>query len=133
MAIMRWQRRSAWRRVASRCLALDAILEVDSEKNELPSKKATVRSFADVEHEAEMLREKWKLGLDPIPSLTGLLEDKGDCGKLEQPSRFERSVYWALADRLISLPHAAELLRRPVSQVELDFRGPPAGDPAHSQ
>jgi Zn-dependent peptidase ImmA (M78 family)/DNA-binding XRE family transcriptional regulator len=267
-----------------RHLALDAILELDSEKNELPSKKATVRSFADVEQEAELLRDKWKLGWDPLPSLTGLLEDKGikivavdipkklsgltgdvrrpgnkadvpvivvstqfsierrrftlahelahrvigdclgdlksekamdrfaaaflipakhlreevrgardalppyneivrlkhlygvaaavilmrlreigvlsdatvsyafqtyarswrtvepmpldpkgDCGKLEQPSRFERSVYWALADRLISLPHAAELLRRPVSQVELDFRGPPAGDPAHSQ
>jgi len=42
-------------------------------------------------------------------------------------------VYWALADRLISLPHAAELLRRPVSQVELDFRGPPVGDSASSQ
>ena len=37
---------------------------------------ATVRSFADVEHEVKMLREKWKLGLGPIPSLTGLLEEQ---------------------------------------------------------
>jgi hypothetical protein len=43
----------------------------------MPSKKANVASFVDVEHEAEELRDKWKLGLDPIPSLTG----------------FERSVY----------------------------------------
>ena len=56
------------------------------------------------------------------------LDPKGPCGKLEQPTRFERSVYWALADRLISLPRAAELLRRPVSQVELAVRGPSLGD-----
>ena len=267
-----------------RHLALDAILELSSEKNELPPRKMTIQSFEDVEREADALREKWKLGLDPIPSMTGLLEDKGikiiavdipsrlsgftgdvrrpddkpdvpvivvstqfsierrrftlahelahrvigdsegdiklekamdrfaaaflmpakhlreevrgardalppyneivrlkhlygvaaaamlmrlrdigvlsdatvsyafqtyarlwrtaepipldpkgDCGKLEQPTRFERSVYWALADHLISLPRAAELLRRPVSQVELDFRGPPFGDPVSSQ
>lgn len=267
-----------------RHLALDEILGLDSEDNELPPKKISVRSVADVERAAEGLREKWNLGIDPIPSMTGVLEDKGlkiiavdipkklsgftgdvrrpgnkpdvpvivvstqftierrrftlahelahrivgecagdlkpekvmdrfaaaflipaknlqeevrgardalppykeivrlkhlygvaaavilmrlrdigvlsdatvsyafqtyartwrtvepmpldsngDFGRLEQPTRFERSVYWALADRLISLPHAAELLRRSVSQVELEFRGPPVGDSASSQ
>ena len=267
-----------------RHLALDIILELDSEANELPSEPTVVQSADDVERLADCLRDKWKLGLDPIPSMTGLLEDKGvkviavdipqrvsgftgdvqrpggkppvpvivvsthfsierrrftlahelahriikeakgdlklekavdrfaaafliprkhlraevkgardalppyneivrlkhfygvsasailmrlrdigvlsdatvtyafqtyarawrtaepfpldptgDYGKLEQPSRFERSVYWALADRLISLPRAAELLQRPVSQVELEVRGPKLGDPDHNQ
>ena len=258
-----------------RHLALDAILELDSEKNDLPLKREVVRSPADVEVLANELRAKWNLGLDPIPSMTGLLEDKGvkviavdiprklsgftgdvqrpagkpdvpvvvvsthfsierrrftlahelahrvigesagdlklekaidrfaaaflipaehlreevrgardalppyselvrlkhfygvaaaamlmrlkdigilsdatvsyafqtyarawrtaepepldpkgDCGKLEQPTRFERSVYWALADHLISLPRAAEFLRRPVSEIERAVRGP---------
>lgn len=262
-----------------RHLALDAILELDSEKNDLPKERAMVGSFDEVEALADKLREQWELGNDPIPSMTGLLEDKGlkiiavdipkrlsgltgdvqrpggkpdvpiivvsnqftierrrftlahelahrvigdahgdlklekamdrfaaaflipkkhllnevagardalppynelvrlkhlygvaaaaillrlkdvgvlseatvtyafqtyarawrtaepmpldpkgPCGKLEQPTRFERSVYWALADRLISLPRAAELLRRPVSQVELAVRGPSLGD-----
>jgi Zn-dependent peptidase ImmA (M78 family)/DNA-binding XRE family transcriptional regulator len=263
-----------------RHLALDEILELNSERNDLPHEKVTVKSFADVECEADALRERWKLGLDPIPTMTGLLEDKGikiiavdipkrlsgltgdvrrphnkpdvpiivvstqfsierrrftlahelahriigdckgdlkpekamdrfaaaflipakhlreevvgardalppyneivrlkhlygvaaaailmrlrdievlsdatvsyafqtyarpwrtaepmpldpkgDCGKLEEPTRFDRSVYWALADHLISLPRAAELLRRPVSQVEEAFRGPAVGAP----
>lgn len=261
-----------------RHLALDAILEMDSEKNELPKERATVSSLDEVEPLADGLRKRWELGNDPIPSMTDLLEDKGlkiiavdipkkvsgltgdvqrpggkpdvpiivvstqfsierrrftlahelahriieeapgqnlekamnrfaaaflipkkhllnevagardalppyneivrlkhlygvaaavilmrlkdigvlsdatvsyafqtyarawrtvepmpldpkgPCGKLEQPTRFERSVYWALADRLISLPRAAELLRRPVSQVELAVRGPSLGD-----
>lgn len=263
-----------------RHLALDAVLGLDSDKNDLPSQKVTVQSFQEVEQQAENLRKKWNLGFDPIPSMTGLLEDKGikviavdipkklsgftgdvrrpgdkpdvpvivvstqfsierrrftlahelahriiggcrddmklekamdrfaaaflmpakhlqeevsgardalppyselvrlkhfygvaaaavlmrlkdigvlsdatvsyafqtyartwrtaepmpldpngDCGKLEQPTRFKRSVYWALADRLISLPRAAELLDRSVTQVELDVRGPAVGDP----
>lgn len=267
-----------------RHLALDAILELDSEVNELPAEPVVVRSAEEVERLADSLRGKWKLGLDPIPSMTALLEDKGvkviavdiphrvsgftgnvqrpdgkpsvpiivvstqfsierrrftlahelahrvikdsegdlklekavdrfaaafliprdhlrqevkgardalppyneivrlkhfygvsatailmrlrdigvlsettvtyafqsyarpwrtaepfpldpkgDYGKLEQPTRFERSVYWALADRLISLPRAAELLRRPVQQVELDVRGPTIGNSDHRQ
>lgn len=262
-----------------RHLALDAILELDSEKNALPKERALVGSFDEVEALADGLRKRWELGNDPIPSMTDLLEDKGlkiiavdipkrfsgltgdvqrpggkpnvpiivvstqftierrrftlahelahriigeargdlklekamdrfaaafliprkhllnevtgardalppyneivrlkhlygvaaaaillrlkdvgvlseatvsyafqtyarawrtaepmpldpkgPYGKLEQPTRFERSVYWALADRLISLPRAAELLRRPVSQVELAVRGPSLGN-----
>jgi Zn-dependent peptidase ImmA (M78 family)/DNA-binding XRE family transcriptional regulator len=261
-----------------RHLTLDAILELDSERNELPPQRAIVRCSEDVERLATNLRRDWNLGLDPIPSMTGLLEDKGvkviavdipkklsgftgdvrrpegkpdvpvivvstqfsierrrftlahelahrvivesdgdlklekatdrfaaaflipaehlreevkgardavppyrelvrlkhfygvaaaamlmrlkdigilsdatvryafqtyarvwrtaepepldpngDYGKLEQPTRFERSVHWALADQLISLSRAAELLRRPVPEVELAVRGPAPG------
>ena len=63
--------------VVERHLALDAILGLSGQKSDLPSRKVIVRSFSDVEREADGLREKWKLGLDPIPSVTGLLEDKG--------------------------------------------------------
>jgi transcriptional regulator with XRE-family HTH domain/Zn-dependent peptidase ImmA (M78 family) len=261
-----------------RHLALDAILELDSEKTGLPAGRASVSSFEEVEDLADALRTDWDLGNDPIPSMTALLEDKGikviavdipkklsgltgdvqrpggqpsvpiivvstqftierrrftlghelghriigettgelkpekamdrfsaaflmprahflnevagarnalppysevlrlkhfygvsatavlmrlqavgiltestlsyafqtyarhwrtnepdplDAngihGKMERPTRFERSVYWALTDRLISLPRAAELLRRPISQIELAVRGPDFG------
>ncbi len=262
-----------------RHLALDAVLGLDSDKNELPAERVTVHSFDEVEQVANKLRRQWKLGNGPIPSMTAVLEDKGikviavdvpkklsgltgdvrrpegkpsvpiivvstqftierrrftlahelghriiggstgdlklekamhrfaaaflipkehmksevagardglppyneilrlkhlygvaaaailmrlkdigvlsdssvsyafqtyartwrttepsplepssEYGKLERPTRFERSVYWALANQLISLPRAAEFLRRPVSQVELAMRGPAIGD-----
>ena len=262
-----------------RHLALDAVLELDSEKNELPRERRTVSSFEEIEAVANELRRKWNLGNDPIPSMTALLEDKSikviavdvpkklsgltadvrrpegkpnvpiivvstkfsierhrftlahelghriiaetrgdlklekamhrfgaaflipkdhlknevagardgvppyneimrlkhfygvsaaamlmrlkdigvlsdssvsyafqtyarswriaeplpldrlsDYGKLERPTRFERSVYWALVNRLISLPRAAEFLRRPASEIELAVRGPALGD-----
>jgi Zn-dependent peptidase ImmA (M78 family) len=261
--------------MVERQLSLDAILGLDSEKNELPKTAKLIGSFEEAEELADELRRNWELGIDPIPSVTGLLEDKGikviavdippklsgltgdvqrpdgmasvpiivvstqftierrrftlahvlahriikategglslekamhrfaaafliprrhllkevagardalppydeivrlkhlygvsaaailmrlkdvgvlsdatvtyafqtyarswrtveprpldqngECGKLEKPSRFVRSVYWALADRLISLPRAAELLRRPVQDVETAVRGP---------
>jgi Zn-dependent peptidase ImmA (M78 family)/DNA-binding XRE family transcriptional regulator len=260
-----------------RQLALDAILGLDSEKNELPAERATVGSLGDVESLADGLRDKWEVGTDPIRSMTDLLEDKGikvvcvslpskvfgmtgdverpqgkpnvpiivvndqftverrrftlahelahriigdvtggmklenamqrfaaaflmpkrhllkevagardglppyneivrlkhfygvaaaavlmrlkdvgvlsdttvsyafqtyarqwrthepmplnpdgPYGRIERPTRFERGVYWALTDRLISLPRAAELLRLPVSQIEQAVRGPEA-------
>jgi transcriptional regulator with XRE-family HTH domain len=262
-----------------RQLALDDILGVDSEKNELPKERVTVSSLEEVEARADALRKKWDVGADPIRSMTDLLEDKGikvvsvdipkrlsgltgdvqrpggkasvpiivvsnqitierrrftlahelghriigatkgdlklenamhrfaaafliprkhlqnevagardalppysevvrlkrlygvaaaamlmrlkdigvlsgssvsyafqtyarqwrtvepepidpsgPLGKLERPTRFERSVYWALSDRLISLPRAAELLRRPIEMVEAAVKGPVRGD-----
>jgi Zn-dependent peptidase ImmA (M78 family)/transcriptional regulator with XRE-family HTH domain len=262
-----------------RHLALDAVLGLDSDRNELPRYRATVSSLEEVEELANALRREWNLGNDPIPSMTALLEDKGikviavdipkklsgltgdvrrsegkpsvpiivvstqftierrrftlahelahrvigeakgdlkiekatdrfaaaflipkehlksevagardglppyseivrlkhfygvaaaailmrlkdirvlsessvsyafqtyarswrtaeplpldpfgEYGKLERPTRFERSVYWALADRLISLPRAAEFLHRTASEVERAVRGPTFGD-----
>src|SRR5271156_4785819 len=53
-----------------RHLALDAVLGLDSEKNELPRGRVTVSSLEEVDDVANKLRSKWKLGNDPIPSMT---------------------------------------------------------------
>jgi transcriptional regulator with XRE-family HTH domain len=81
-----------------------------------------VLSESSVSYAFQTYARQWRTS-EPFP-----LDPNGPYGKLERPTRFERSVYWALADRLISLPRAAELLRRPVSQVELAVRGPALGD-----
>lgn len=44
--------------------------------------------------------------------------------ELEEPRRFERLCYRALAEGLISLSKAAELLRLPVADVETGLKGP---------
>jgi Zn-dependent peptidase ImmA (M78 family)/transcriptional regulator with XRE-family HTH domain len=84
-----------------------------------------VLSDATVTYAFQSYARAWRTA-EPFP-----LDPKGPFGQLEKPTRFERSVYWALADRLISLPRAADLLRRPVSQVELAMRGPALGDSSH--
>jgi hypothetical protein len=43
---------------------------------------------------------------------------------LEQPFRFQRLCYWALAEKLISPAKAAELLKLPIEKVQLELRGP---------
>lgn len=45
-------------------------------------------------------------------------------GELEKPCRFERLCYRALAEGLITLPKAAELLRIPFDEVEAGLKGP---------
>jgi Zn-dependent peptidase ImmA (M78 family)/DNA-binding XRE family transcriptional regulator len=80
-----------------------------------------VLSDSSVSYAFQTYARFWRTA-EPLP-----LDPSSECGKLERPTRFERSVYWALADRLISLPRAAEFLRRPVSQVELAVRGPALG------
>lgn len=57
------------------------------------------------------------------------LEPASQRGTREVAQRFERLCYRALAEKLISLNKAAELLRRPVSEVEADLKGP-KGDAA---
>lgn len=48
-----------------------------------------------------------------------------DCrGEMEKPRRFERICYRALAEGLISLTKAAELLRSPIQDVEAGLKGP---------
>ncbi len=84
-----------------------------------------ILSEATVSYAFQTYARAWRTA-EPMP-----LEAKGPFGQLEKPTRFERSVYWALADRLISLPHAADLLRRPVAQVELAMRGPALGNSSH--
>jgi hypothetical protein len=45
-------------------------------------------------------------------------------GLLERPNRFERLVFRALAEEMITLPKAAELLRMSIEQVEVLMQGP---------
>ena len=52
------------------------------------------------------------------------LELPEDRGKRERALRFERLCYRALAEGLISLSKAAELLRLPVADVEAGLKGP---------
>jgi Zn-dependent peptidase ImmA (M78 family)/DNA-binding XRE family transcriptional regulator len=44
-------------------------------------------------------------------------------GECEKERRFERLCYRALAEKLISVPKAAELLRQPFDQVEIGLKG----------
>ncbi|HEX2830225.1 MAG TPA: XRE family transcriptional regulator [Burkholderiales bacterium] len=54
------------------------------------------------------------------------LEPQEQRGEYEKPTRFDRLCYRALAEGLISLTKASELLRQSVSTVELGLRGPSA-------
>jgi len=54
------------------------------------------------------------------------LESNERRGQWERPRRFERLCYRALAEGLISIPKAAELLRVPVADVEAGLKGPQA-------
>ena len=49
-----------------------------------------VESFAQIDEVAAELRRRWLLGLDPIPSMAGLLEDKGILVvEADLPERFD--------------------------------------------
>jgi Zn-dependent peptidase ImmA (M78 family)/DNA-binding XRE family transcriptional regulator len=54
-------------------------------------------------------------------------------GEWEKARRFERLCYRALAEGLISLTKAAELLRRPTGEVEKELRGPEQPHADHRQ
>ena len=52
------------------------------------------------------------------------IEDRIGIGAFEQPKRFEGLVYRALAEQLISPVRAAQLLKRPLAEIERGIRGP---------
>lgn len=52
------------------------------------------------------------------------LESEKERGKFEKPKRFERLVFRALAEDMISPMKAAELLRLPIAKVEEGLKGP---------
>ena len=45
-------------------------------------------------------------------------------GEYEQPQRFERLCYRALAEDFISLPKVVQLLRIPIEKVQAGLKGP---------
>jgi Zn-dependent peptidase ImmA (M78 family)/transcriptional regulator with XRE-family HTH domain len=61
------------------------------------------------------------------------LEAPAERGLRERPLRFERLCYRALAEGLISLSKAAELLRLPVQEVEAGLKGPQKAYADHRQ
>lgn len=61
-----------------RYMAVEEILEVDSGEWKAPRfGKRLLDEEADGENLAEEVRKEWKLGSDPIPNMTSLLEDRG--------------------------------------------------------
>jgi Zn-dependent peptidase ImmA (M78 family)/transcriptional regulator with XRE-family HTH domain len=86
-----------------------------------------VLSDATVAYVFQTYGRTWRTA-EPEP-----IDGKGLFAHAELPMRFERLVYWALADRLISSSRAAELLQQTVSDVELAVRGPAVGDARHYQ
>ena len=61
-----------------RYLQVETVLELDSAEWQCPvTRLRKLRDAADAESLADEVREKWKLGLDPIPNMTELLEEKG--------------------------------------------------------
>ena len=67
----------------------------------------------------------WRIA-EPEP-----LEPLDQRGTLETPERFEQLCYRALAEGLIGLPKAAELLRQPVNVIAAAIEGPGTANADH--
>ena len=52
------------------------------------------------------------------------IENEQGLGAFEKPLRFERLVYRALAEEMISPVRAAQLLKVPLAKIEEEMRGP---------
>ena len=61
-----------------RYLQIELVLELDSAEWQCPvAKPRKLREVGDAEKLAADVRQKWDLGIDPIPSMTELLEERG--------------------------------------------------------
>lgn len=60
-----------------RYLSVEEILDLDSAKWHEPFAPKVINALKDAEALSNALREEWKLGIDPIPNMTELLEEKG--------------------------------------------------------
>ncbi|MFB3784853.1 MAG: helix-turn-helix domain-containing protein [bacterium] len=72
-------------------LSIEDILGFEAPADPFGNLRSTdLKSLEDVEDKAKELRKKWKLGNDPIPSMTGLLEEKGiKVIEADLPERFD--------------------------------------------
>ena len=75
-------------------------------------------SDATLTYAFQTVARGWRT-LEPVP-----LEQGGEQGQKERARRFERLCYRALAEGLISLTKAVELLRCTIDEVEKGLRGP---------
>jgi Zn-dependent peptidase ImmA (M78 family) len=61
-----------------RYLQVELVLDLDSSKWQCPVPcPVKLKTIGEAEHLAKNTREAWKLGVDPIPNMTELLEEKG--------------------------------------------------------
>lgn len=61
-----------------RYLQIEQILDLDSADWESPlASSEAIRSIEEAEDLANRVRSRWQLGIDPIPNMTELLEEKG--------------------------------------------------------
>jgi len=61
-----------------RYLQIEVILDLDSAQWQCPlAKPHRLKSISEAEKLANEVRDTWQLGLDPIPNMTELLEEKG--------------------------------------------------------
>lgn len=61
-----------------RYLQIEGILDLDSAEWQCPvDRPRRLKSIGQAEKLADEIRERWKLGIDPIPNMTELLEEKG--------------------------------------------------------
>lgn len=72
-------------------LAVEDILEMESCADPFAGLRCErIERLEAVEKKAAELRRRWKLGIDPIPSVTGLLEDRGiKVIDADLPARFD--------------------------------------------
>lgn len=84
-----------------------------------------VLSDSSLTYAFQTIARTWRTN-EPKP-----LEKEGHEGKREQPNRFERLCYRALAEGLISISKASELLRQPIDKVEFGLKGPSEANANH--
>ncbi len=77
-----------------------------------------ILSVSAIEYAFRTYARSWRTS-EPEP----ITDDEG-LGAFERPSRFERLVWRALGEELISPIRAAQLLKRSVHDVEREIRGP---------
>ncbi len=82
---------------------------------------------AAIEYAFRSLASGWR-SEEPEP-----LESGNSSARFEAPRRFERLVYRAAAEDMISLSKAVELLRVPLTDVEKGLKGPLASHADHRQ
>ena len=72
-------------------LAIEAILDIEPPVDPFDGLRTDrIGSFDEIERQANDLRERWDLGLDPIPGMTGLLESKAiKVIEADLPDRFD--------------------------------------------
>lgn len=72
-------------------LVIEEILDLSSQPDPLETLRCgRIGNLEEAEEKAREVRQVWELGIDPIPSMTGLLEDKGiKVIEADLPQRFD--------------------------------------------